>query len=80
MKNPLILVLATLMLLSAATALVATFVGQPKQAAWILLLIALMKIMLVALRFMELRLAHPFWKTALLLMLVVIGAAILLAA
>ncbi len=79
MKKPLIPVLAALMLLSAATTLAATFVGQPKQAAWILLLLALMKIMLVALCFMKLRQAHPFWKTALFFMLVVIGAAILLA-
>ncbi len=68
-----LLTLVLLLILTGMTALtntsaVSTAVGGRGLLAALILLLALAKIVLLAFRFMDLRHAHLFWKSALLLL------------
>ncbi len=58
--------LATLIALLALTAITA-FVAVSSHGIVLLLILAMAKILLVAFRFMDLRHAHVFWKTVVVL-------------
>jgi hypothetical protein len=63
-----------LILLTTTTALISEF----KYAAYFIIGISVIKSMLVAFQFMELKYAHPFWKTALPLLILLLAIIILL--
>lgn len=79
MKNKLFYTLVLLILLTIGTALVShqTFATKTMLVS-LLLLLASIKIWLVAFYFMELRKAHPFWKVAIVtLTLLIVGGVII---
>ena len=74
MQNKNLIVWIILMLLTLATALLA---GASK-IAYLMLGISAVKFLLVAFQFMELKKAHAFWESALVILLTTISAVILL--
>ncbi len=72
--------LIVLLLLSLITAFVASFQLEISLKHSLLILIAVVKIMLVAGLFMELHLAHRFWFFALFALIALIGISILIMA
>ncbi len=62
------------MLLTISTALIAGKV----MGVYFILLIAALKFLLVAFQFMELKKAHVFWKTTLVIVLVIITGIVLI--
>lgn len=69
--------LATLVVLLVLTAATAGFSsGHPAWLGSAVLAIAFAKMMLVAFRFMNLRHAHPFWKSAVVLVIAIFVSAL----
>jgi len=62
--------LLSLILLTITTALVSGFIDL-KVGVFFILLLSAIKFVLVSFQFMELKKAHPFWKTMILLFLIV---------
>ena len=68
MKKSFIYTLIALVVLTISTAFVATH--TVKNAGIIILILSAVKFLLVAFEFMEVKKAHPFWKTILIVYLV----------
>ena len=66
MKKKDIITLAILTVLTIATALLATTFNSIKYVAFFILALSIVKFVLVAFQFMELKKAHVFWKVFLL--------------
>lgn len=78
MKRKDIITLGILLLITIITALFATVWYQLKYVSIIILVLSILKFILVAFQFMELKKAHVFWKIALAIYLLLFMIIILL--
>lgn len=74
MKNKNILTWILLLLLTLTTAIIA----GTGSAAYLILVVAAIKFLLVAFQFMELKMAHLFWKATLVIVLISITGTIII--
>jgi hypothetical protein len=76
MKKSFVFTYISLLLLTATTALIASSSIVSKVVVFLILGISVLKIVLVAFQFMELKKANSFWKTSLISVLILILAVI----
>ena len=71
MKNKNTLGLVVLFMLTIATAISAMFFNEMKGIAIIILALSILKFLIVVFQFMELKKAHVFWKTIVIVYLTI---------